>query len=317
MQSGYIDAGIASWWGRGHHTDRNLATLLRVAQATGFAWSVYYEAEGLGDPSTDTIRADLTYLRDTYAGDPAYLHIDGRFVVFVYADSSDGCAMASRWANANTVEAFVVLKVFNGYASCAEQPDEWHQYAPAVANSVHGTHSFAISPGFWLTGRSERLPRDLARWRASVVAMNASNARLKLVTTFNEWGEGTSVESATVWASPSGHGAYLDALHDLPPSGTTPPPGSSSTSTVPSTTPTTMTAPSTATPASTAAPPSSTPPTTNGGSGTSTACRQRAVSDVVVDGGYDAFFALGDNQYEDGSLTKFEQSYDQSFGRVK
>jgi hypothetical protein len=34
------------------------------------------------------------------------------------------------------------------------------------------------------------------------------------VTTFNEWGEGTAVESATEWASPSGYGAYLDALHN-------------------------------------------------------------------------------------------------------
>ena len=47
--------------------------------------------------------------------------------------------------------------------------------------------------------------------------MVASHAYLQLVTTVNEWGEGTAVESAREWATPSGHGAYLDALHELLP----------------------------------------------------------------------------------------------------
>jgi hypothetical protein len=44
--------------------------------------------------------------------------------------------------------------------------------------------------------------------------MIASAAPFQLVTSFNEWGEGTAVESAQEWASASGYGAYLDALHD-------------------------------------------------------------------------------------------------------
>ena len=43
--------------------------------------------------------------------------------------------------------------------------------------------------------------------------MIRSRARWQLVTTFNEWPEGTAVESAREWATPSGKGAYLDALH--------------------------------------------------------------------------------------------------------
>ena len=43
--------------------------------------------------------------------------------------------------------------------------------------------------------------------------MVASRAPWQLVTTFNEWGAGTSVESATEWQSTSGQGAYLDILH--------------------------------------------------------------------------------------------------------
>jgi hypothetical protein len=43
--------------------------------------------------------------------------------------------------------------------------------------------------------------------------MIGSGAPFQLITTFNEWGEGTSAESATEWQSASGYGAFLDALH--------------------------------------------------------------------------------------------------------
>jgi hypothetical protein len=43
--------------------------------------------------------------------------------------------------------------------------------------------------------------------------MLASGERFQLITSFNEWGEGTAIESAPEWASASGYGAYLDALH--------------------------------------------------------------------------------------------------------
>ena len=60
------------------------------------------------------------------------------------------------------------------------------------------------------------LPRDLPRWQADITDLNSSPLPWHLVETFNEWGEGTSVESAQEWATPSGYGAYLDALHAAP-----------------------------------------------------------------------------------------------------
>ncbi|MGH2662829.1 MAG: metallophosphoesterase [Actinomycetota bacterium] len=60
-----------------------------------------------------------------------------------------------------------------------------------------------------------------------------------------------------------------------------------------------------------------TSPDFNGGVGTATACRQMATSDLLVNGGFDAVLTLGDNQYEDGTLTEFLNSYDPSWGRVK
>lgn len=213
MQYGHIDVGIASWWGPNTPTDQRMPILLKAAEGTNFQWTIYYEAEGQGNPSPSQITSDLTYIRDHYAGDPSYFKIDGRFVVFVYGDPTDNCDMSSRWSQGNTVNAYVVLKVFPNYRQCPSQPDSWHQYAPAVAESHQSGFSYSISPGFWLAGQKERLPRDLARWYASVRNMVASNASFQLITTFNEWGEGTAVESAQDWATASGYGAYLDALH--------------------------------------------------------------------------------------------------------
>jgi hypothetical protein len=215
MQYGKISVGIASWWGKSSQTDAKMPLLLSTAAGTGFKWSIYYEPEGTTDPSASQIAADLAYVNSHYGSDPSFYRIDGRPVIFVYAQPSDGCGMASRWAQANATHAdYVVLKVFPGYAGCAGQPDQWHQYSPAVAEDHQAGRSFAISPGFWLATGPVRLGRDLTRWQQEVREMVASREPWQLVTTFNEWGEGTSVESATEWQSSSGFGAYLDALHN-------------------------------------------------------------------------------------------------------
>jgi hypothetical protein len=55
----------------------------------------------------------------------------------------------------------------------------------------------------------------------------------------------------------------------------------------------------------------------NSGNGTSSACRQKYTSDLLVNRGLAGVLALGDVQYEDATLSKFQSSYDLSWGRVK
>ena len=55
----------------------------------------------------------------------------------------------------------------------------------------------------------------------------------------------------------------------------------------------------------------------NGGNGTSTNCRQKYTSDLLVNENLAAVLTLGDNQYACASLPAFMQSYDLSWGRVK
>ncbi|HWM90261.1 MAG TPA: metallophosphoesterase [Thermoanaerobaculia bacterium] len=55
----------------------------------------------------------------------------------------------------------------------------------------------------------------------------------------------------------------------------------------------------------------------NGGAGTATRCRMMATSDLALGLQPAAVLLLGDNQYEDGTLAKYQASYDPSWGRLK
>jgi hypothetical protein len=217
MAYGHIDVGISSWWGQGSKEDARFPLLLDAARGRMFRWAVYHETEGYGDLSVEQIRADLSYLKQRYAGHPNYLQLDGRFVVFVYNADDGDCSVTERWKEANTVGAYVVLKVFGGYRDCASQPDGWHQYGPAVARDDQSPYAYTISPGFWKRGESyPRLHRHPLRWEDDIRAMVGSGASFQLITSYNEWGEGTSVEPADEWSTESGFGSYLDALHRVP-----------------------------------------------------------------------------------------------------
>jgi hypothetical protein len=233
----HLDAFIASWWGQGHHTDDALLQIYPWAERAGsphpnLRWAVYYENESQGDPSVAQLTADLRYLAAQHFTHPGYLRVNGKPVVFVYADGADGAGMASRWAQAKAAvggDVYVVLKVYVGYKSEPNQPDSWHQYSPAVGFDSQAPYSAVAAPGFWLKNNAVRLVRDPVRFENDVKRVVASGAFWQLITTWNEWGEGTSVEPAAEWGT-----QYIDILcRNLP--GTEPCPGGG---TPPATTPT-------------------------------------------------------------------------------
>lgn len=57
-------------------------------------------------------------------------------------------------------------------------------------------------------------------------------------------------------------------------------------------------------------------PAFNRGRGRGNECRHQAVADLVVARRPAAFFALGDNQYDNGTLAAYRASYDKAFGRL-
>ena len=216
LQYGNIDLGIASWWGPNTNSDRaRITSLLLASRNTNVKWAIYHEKEFTTDPTVQKIRNDLNYLKKWFAWHDEYAHVDRRPVIFIYNDG--GCDVVNRWVTANKGEWYIVLKVFQNYLDCPNQPDHWHQYAPAKALASQPGFSTTISPGFWRADMAApMLPRVGKQvWRQNVAKMVNSKDDWQLITSFNEWGEGTSVESAREWDSSSGYGFYLDALHDI------------------------------------------------------------------------------------------------------
>jgi Phosphoesterase family len=226
MRYAHLNFAIDSWWGPGSREDMNVPADLAGAAGTPFKWTLYYEAEGntvsgvsgSPDPTVTQIKSDLAYIKTKYSANPNYLTIGGKPVIFVYGDGADNCATATRWKQANADGAFYVdLKVFAGYTTCADRPQAWHQYGPAAATDSQSGQAFSISPGFYKAGEATpRLARDEARWRTNIASMVASGAPMQLVVTFNEWGEGSSVEDATEWSGPP-FGSYIEDLHNVLP----------------------------------------------------------------------------------------------------
>lgn len=221
MQWGHITAATYSWWGQGSQTDGRFAAHLSAGGKLGFQWAIYHELEGYGDPSIESIRADLEYIRDKYASSPGYLKLGGRPVVFVYGDKDDGrnCGAATRWATANqTVGAYLVMRSFQGYRACEASVDGWHPYAANKNEFDLFPFAYSISPGFYFAKDSRPARRRSVRsWTRMVRRMVDSPAQFHFVISYNEWGEGTAIESAVEWASRSGYGRYLDVLHAVPP----------------------------------------------------------------------------------------------------
>ncbi len=236
-----MNSAIYSWWGQGSKEDNRFQSYLAATGSKPLKWAIYHECEGNASggtcaavggpsPSVASIQSDLSYIKTKYASDSHYLNFNGKPVVFVYGDGTDSCTTVANWkaANINLGSPFhLVLKVFGGYTGCASQPDNWHQYGPASAQDIQAGYSIAISPGYWKRGcepinggictqggTQPYLARDLVRWQQNVTNLKNSTVPIRLVTTFNEWGEGSIIESANEWASASGHGGYIDILHN-------------------------------------------------------------------------------------------------------
>jgi len=199
------EIAIASWFGPTTREDIAFNNIINSFMGMAdnpypnLRWSIYYEDEGFGDPSVATIINDLNHIKNNFAASPYFFKIGGKPVIFVYAGATDNPGtMTQRWKDANNQlgnSFYVILKVFSGYSADPNQPDSWHQYAPASRSGSHAPYSSYVSPGFWLDdGSAERLVRNPVDFENAVKAMVSANVTWKLTETWNEWGEGTSVE---------------------------------------------------------------------------------------------------------------------------
>jgi len=222
-----IDAFIASWWGPGDFTDRAISRLVDRAAHTKVKVSIYWEiVPGKGAARIDRAVADLVYVLKNYGDRAGFLRVGGKPVIFVYGRVMGGIPM-DKWpeivARAEKQAGREFLLIADGYSkACARQFDGVHTYniagwwrggdvanlAEAAKNSFSRAVQLARSegkiscltviPGYDDT--KERKPglvaprHDGATYEALWRAAIAADADWILVTSFNEWHEGSEIE---------------------------------------------------------------------------------------------------------------------------
>ena len=231
-----IDALIPSWLGPGNRTDNNFAALLNIAQGYGFRAGIDFEPNSpLYGNKGDIINA-LRYLISKYGQHPAYLKHQGKPVIFFWAlnrvPRDGGETPQAAWASIrqqvdpgrNTVwiaegTDFSYLQTFDGQHgySIAWSPNVYNtlnSWATKIAgfNSANGTQRLWVAtamPGYndLRTGRSDAYVRDREGGKFYATSLDAaikSNPDWIIITSFNEWIEGSQIEPSVSY-----QGQYL------------------------------------------------------------------------------------------------------------
>ena len=88
-QGAGIDGFISSWWGPGSYTDQNLELLLDLAKDRNFKVAIYFETlTDSGPRNVDEISRWLAYAISTYRDHPAFMKVNGKPLIVVWASGS-------------------------------------------------------------------------------------------------------------------------------------------------------------------------------------------------------------------------------------
>lgn len=220
MKYARIEAGIYSWWGRGSQTDNRFGLALDRAEAGGFKFAIYHEIDQDGQRPKSYVEADIRYLKETYFNHPAYLRIDNKPVIFVYAPGGP-LSMVDKWsAVRNRHGLYVSITDLPRWWTKERAIDHWHGYKPDERYrkiEVNGVvYSVSISAGFWNDANNPdmppRLERDFGAWENAVAQLAIDKPRIEAVY-WNEFGEGTNIEPSNARCEADAYcGDYLHPL---------------------------------------------------------------------------------------------------------
>ena len=231
-----ITGFIASWWGRDSFEDRGMPLLLVAAAKHKLSVSAYYE-QIRGEDAASRVKAavdDIEYLLAQYGSDKAWLRADGKPVLFIYGralhelspadwqevmaqvrrDNPGGVVLIADSLDPKSVSAFDGASTYNitGQTQHKTPPEirAWAHaaYPKMVAAAGPGKIStVTIIPGYddRNTGRlsprpiTDRWGRETYRvlWQEAIAAA----PDYVLITSWNEWHEGSEIEPSVEYGS--------------------------------------------------------------------------------------------------------------------
>ena len=226
-----IDALVVNWWGPGanNQTDTNLRAMLDEAAARGFRLAVDVDMNSPYLKGAAAIQAAMSALLNGHAKHSAYLKVDGKPVVFFYHQnarlSTSGWAgiraavdpnHASLWIEEGTDVS--PLTVFDGHhlysVTWANRTDMAYTAnkfarlvrAKAAALGAPKIYVATVMPGYddRKTGRGGAFAvgrEDGAYYARSWQAAIGSAPDWVVITSFNEWPEGTYIEPSQAYGS--------------------------------------------------------------------------------------------------------------------
>ncbi len=222
-----IDALVQAWYGpdmTNNQTEPNFRILLDQAQIQGIRAAVSVDMGGPFLQSEDAVLTALQTLRDGRAQHPAYLRVDGRPVVFFWRQEQFSVATWQAIRAQVDPERQMVwiaegvqldyLEVFDGLYLYSVA---WSATPAAVLvrwgatverwNAQHNATRYwvaTVMPGYddSATGRPDAFVRPReggAYYRACWQGAAQSDADWVVITSFNEWLEGTHIEPSTLY----------------------------------------------------------------------------------------------------------------------
>ena len=222
---------IVSWWGKDSFEDRGMPLMLATAQKHGLKITAYYETVPPRDhPSVEGALADLTYLTVKYGQHPAWLKVDGKPVIFVYSRALNelkldgwkeviedytsrnpaGAVFVGDQISAEAAQVFDGIHTYNptgltkGKSLAAIQSWSKTTFAQWVKTAGSGRIAcVTIIPGFDDSVQpSRKPPRPVTdryggktyrvMWQRAV----AAGPDWILITSWNEWHEGSEIEAS-------------------------------------------------------------------------------------------------------------------------